>query len=160
MSKSKLLSGIVCMLVLALTQVQAQEAIPATGSESSGSGGSVSYTVGQVAYTINTGSTGTVTQGVQQVYEISVETGIEETAISLSITAYPNPTTDILKLKTDAEFLDLSFSLYNLNGKLLQSQKLDDNETSIDMSGFAPSTYFVNVFDDHQKVKTFKIIKK
>jgi len=160
MSKSKLISGIVCLLVLALTQVQAQEAIPATGSESSGSGGSASYTVGQVAYTINTGSTGTVIQGVQQVYEISVETGIEETAISLIITAYPNPTSDILKLKTDAEFLDLSFSLYNLNGKLLQSQKLDDNETSIDMSGFAPSTYFVNVFDDHQKVKTFKIIKK
>ena len=160
MSKSKLISGIVFMSVLVLTQVQAQEAIPATGGEASGSGGSSSYTVGQTAYTIGSGITGTVAQGVQQAYEISVETGIEESGISLSITAYPNPTTDILILKADIESLELIFHLYNINGKLLQSQKLNDSETSIDMSGFAPSTYIVKVFDNHKEVKTFKIIKK
>ena len=160
MSKSKLTSGIVFMLVLVLTQVQAQEAIPATGGEASGGGGSASYTVGQTAYTISTGITGTVAPGVQHAYLISVETGIEETAISLSITAYPNPTTDILNLKTDIESLDLSIHLYNINGKLLQSKKLDDNKTSIDMSGLAPSIYFMKVFDNQHEVKTFKIIKK
>ena len=150
----------VAFVLLGLGGLHAQETVPATGGDATGSGGSSSYTVGQVVYTTNTGTNGTIVQGVQQSYEIYVTVGIEETAISLSITAYPNPTTHILNLKTDIESLDLSFHLYNINGKLLQSRKLDDNKTSIDMSGFAPSTYFVKVIDNHQEVKTFKIIKK
>lgn len=150
----------VAFVLLCLGGLHAQETVTATGGEASGGGGSASYTVGQTAYTISTGITGTVAPGVQHAYEISVVTGIEEMAISLSITAYPNPTTGILNLETDIETLDLSFHLYNINGKLLQSRKLDDNKTSIDMSGFASSTYLVKVIDNHQEVKTFKIIKK
>ena len=65
----------------------AQEAIPAAGSNAIGSGGSVSYSVGQVVYTINTGTNGSVAEGVQQPYEISVVVGIEQAKDINSLTA-------------------------------------------------------------------------
>ena len=51
--------------------VQAQQTIPAAGHDISGSGGSVSYTIGQLVYTTNIGANNSLAQGVQQVYEIS-----------------------------------------------------------------------------------------
>ena len=82
-----------------LSTVSAQESVNATGGDASGSGGSASYSVGQVVYTTNVGTNGSVSQGVQQPYEISVVTAIEEAkGINLTVTAYPNPTTDYLSL--------------------------------------------------------------
>jgi hypothetical protein len=160
MRHKKLKLSAVLLLGLGLTGLQAQETIPATGGNASGSGGTVSYSVGQVVYTTNTGANGSVAQGVQQPFEISVLTGIEQTAINLVISAYPNPTTDFLQLKVESEKLkDLSFQLYNMQGKLLQNKKIEGNETSIVMSSLVPATYFVKVVQGNKEVKTFKIIK-
>jgi hypothetical protein len=160
MRHKKLKLSAVLLLGLGLTGLQAQETIPATGGNASGSGGTVSYSVGQVVYTTNTGANGSVAQGVQQPFEISVVTGIEQTAINLVISAYPNPTTDFLQLKVESEKLkDLSFQLYNMQGKLLQNKKIEGNETSIVMSSLVPATYFVKVVQGNKEVKTFKIIK-
>ena len=152
----------VLLLVLGLTVLQAQESINATGGNASGSGGTVAYSVGQVVYTTNTGSNGTVAQGVQQSFEISVLTGLKEAkSINLSVTAYPNPTTDYLQLKVESEKLkDLSYQLYDISGKLLQSEKITGSQTSIVMSNLLPSTYFVKVTERNKEVKTFKIVKR
>ena len=48
----------------------AQESANVSGGEATGSGGTVSYTIGQVAYTNHTGTNGNINQGVQQPYEI------------------------------------------------------------------------------------------
>ncbi len=71
--------------------------------EASGSDGTASYTVGQVVYTTETGTNGySIAQGVQQPFEISVVTGIKEAKdISLSVSAYPNPTSDYLIVKVE-----------------------------------------------------------
>ena len=151
----------VLLLGLGLTGLQAQESVNATGGNASGGGGSVSYSVGQVVYTTNTGTNGSVAQGVQQPYEISVVTGIEEAeGIYLSVTAYPNPTTDYLTLRIDEfEISNLSYQLYDMNGKLLQNEKIAGNQTSIVMSNLVPATYFVKVVQGNREIKTFKIIK-
>ena len=69
-----------------------QEAIPASGGDASGLGGTLSFTVGQLVYSSNSGSNGSVAEGVQQPYEISTTVGIELSTISLDFIAYPNPT--------------------------------------------------------------------
>ena len=149
------------MLGLGLTGLQAQESVNATGGNASGSGGSASYSVGQVVYTTNTGTNGSVAQGVQQPYEILVVTAIEEAkGINLSVSAYPNPTTDYLTLEVkDFELSTLYFQLYDMNGKLLQSEKITGNQTNIVMSNLLPATYFIKVIQGNKEVKTFKIIK-
>lgn len=144
-----------------LSSVTAQESINATGGNASGSKGSVSYSVGQVVYNTNTGTNGSVAEGVQQPYEISIVTAIEEAkSINLSVSAYPNPTTDYLMLEVkDFELSTFHFQLYDMNGNLLQSEKITGNLTSIVMSTLVPANYFVKVFHGKKEVKTFKIIK-
>jgi hypothetical protein len=144
-----------------VTMLQAQNAIPATGGNATGSGGSVSYTIGQVVYTTNSGTNGSAVQGVQQPYEISIVTGIEEAKdISLEIVVYPNPAEDFIKLKIkNYEFQNLRYQLYNVNGSLLQDNKVEGNETDITLQTLVPATYFLKVTDNNKVVKTFKIIK-
>ena len=141
--------------------LQAQKSVNSTGGNASGSGGSASYSVGQAVYTSNTETGGTVAQGVQQPYEIWVETTIEEAkGINLLVTAYPNPTTDYLTLSiSEFEISNLTYQLYDISGKLLQSEKITGNQTSIVMSNLVPANYFVKVIQGNKEVKTFKIIK-
>jgi len=158
----------ILLLGLGLTGLYAQESFIATGGNASGGGGSASYSVGQVVYTTNTGTNGSATHGVQQPYEISVITAIEEAkGINLSVLAYPNPTTDYLTLEVkDFELSNIHFQLYDMNGKLLQSEKITGNQTSIVMSNLVPATYFLKVIvktqgiASQQEVKTFRVIKK
>jgi len=161
MRQRRLKLSAVLLLGLGLIGLQAQEAIPATGGKASGSGGSVSYSVGQVIFTTNTGTNGSVAQGVQQPYEISVVTGIEEAiGINVSVSAYPNPVTEFLKLKVESyKNENLSYQLYDMNGRLLENKKITGNETSIAMSNHSPATYFLKITEGNKEVKTFKIIK-
>ena len=161
MQNKRLKLGAVLLLGLGLTGLQAQTSVNAAGGKATGGGGTVAYSVGQVVYTSNTGTNGSVAQGVQQAFEISVVTGIEEAkGINLSVSAYPNPTTDYLTLEVkDVELLNLHFQMYDMNGKLLQIEKITGNQTSIVMSNLVPANYFVKVIQGNKEVKTFKIIK-
>jgi Secretion system C-terminal sorting domain len=149
------------LLVMGLTGLHAQQAIPVAGGNASGSGGSVSYSVGQVVYTTNTGTNGSVAQGVQQPFEISVITGLEQANwINVICSVYPNPTADFLTLKVENyDKENLSYQLYDINGKLLENKKLNGTETGIVMSNLVPATYFLKVTQNTKEVKIFKIIK-
>lgn len=110
---------------IGLTGLQAQESINAIGEDATGSGGSVSYSIGQIAYNISTGSNSTVAQGVQQAFEISVPEVEEVGGVNISIIAYPNPTSDYLTLEVkDLELSNLNFQLFDIQGRLLQNQKI------------------------------------
>ena len=137
-----------------------QEAIPASGGDASGVGGTLSYTVGQLVYTNNSGNNGSVAQGVQQPYEISTTVGIEITNISLDFIAFPNPTSGNIVLSIrDFNNEKLNYQLYDMNGKLLKSNKVNAINTTIDMSELPASNYFLNINNDSSIIKSFKIIK-
>ncbi len=149
----------VLLLGLGLT-AQAQQATTATGGNASGSGGTTAYSVGQIVYTTNTGTTGSVAQGVQQPYEISIVIGIEDNSINLELTAYPNPTTNFLTLNvSNAELSTLNFQLYDISGKLVESRKIISSTETITMENLPTATYFLKVTNNNKEVKTFKIIK-
>jgi len=119
--------------------IYAQESVNTTGGEAVGDGGSVSYSVGQVTYQTYTGTNGSVSQGVQQPFEISVVTAIEEAQ----------------NIKEA-----LHFQLYDINAKLIQSGRITGNQTSIVMRNLEPATYFVRVMQNNKEIKTFKVIKQ
>jgi len=140
--------------------VYAQEAVPASGGEASGSGGSVSYSAGQVVYTTHTATTGSVAQGVQQAFEISTVLGVEDHLINLSFMAYPNPTTDMLTLKIDNfNQNNMKYALFDIQGRLLVQQKIQQINTNISTKNLSPSIYFLKIFGQNNLLKTFKIIK-
>jgi hypothetical protein len=162
MRHKKVKLSAILLLGLGLTGLQAQETVSASGGNASGSGGTVSYSVGQVVYTTNTGgANGSVAQGVQQPFEISIATGIEQAkGINLVCSAYPNPSTDFIKLKIENYNTEnLSYQLYDINGKLLANEKVSSNETSIQLGKFVSATYFLKVIDSNKEIKSFKIIK-
>lgn len=149
----------VLLLGLGLT-VQAQQATTAAGGVASGSGGTAAYSNGQVVYTTHTGSNGSVAQGVQQPYEISIVLGVENHQISLNLKAYPNPTTDYLTLNVgNAELSTLNFQLYDISGKLIESRKIISSSETIAMENLPTATYFLKVTNNNNEVKTFKVIK-
>jgi hypothetical protein len=165
MIHKKLKLSVVYLLGLGLTGLPAQEVVPASGGEAEGIGGTASYSVGQLVYTTNTSvSNGSLAQGVQQPFEISVVTGLEESkGINLICSAYPNPTSDKLILKVNTSTMhsiqSMSYQLYNISGKLLEIKKLEGDQTTIVTSNLAPATYFLKVTEGNKEVKTFKIIK-
>jgi hypothetical protein len=161
MTQNKMKIGALLFLALGLTTAQAQQATTASGGDATGTGGSVNYSVGQVAYTTQLGSNGSVAQGVQQAYVISVVTGIDKAiGISLNVTAYPNPTTDYLTIKTqNVELESLVYQLIDLNGKEIESNLMAKPEASISMLNLASGIYYVKVSSHKKEVKTFKIIK-
>jgi hypothetical protein len=122
----------------------------------------VSYSVGQVTYQTHIGTNGSVSEGVQQPYEISIITGIDEAeGINLTVTAYPNPAADYLTLHIEEfDISNLSYQLYDMNGKLLQKEKIVANQTNIEMRKLVPATYFVKIIQGNKEAKAFKIIKK
>lgn len=161
MKNKKLKLSAMFLLSLGLTTAQAQQATTATGGNASGSGGTVAYSVGQIVYTTNTGTNGSVAQGVQQPYEISIVLGIDNHSINLELTAYPNPTANFLTLNVgNAELSTLNFQLYDISGKLIESRKIISSSETIAMENLPTATYFLKVNNNNNEVKTFKIIKK
>jgi len=157
--------SVIFVVFLGLSGLFAQEAIPVSGGDASGSGGSASFTVGQIVYTTNTGTTGSVAQGVQQAYEIFVITGNQEIkGINLTCSVYPNPATDFLKLNVkDFNREDLSYMLYDLKGKVLETNAVRNIETTINMGTLVAGTYFLKLVqltdNSPLEIKTFKIVK-
>ena len=149
------------ILIFYMSSALAQESITAAGGDGTGSGGSAAYTVGQILYSSSSGASGEMFQGVQLPYEISVISGLDQFEdLDWIISTYPNPVTDLLTLKVESlDGSELTFRLFNNEGKMVSSDKLLDSETDIDMSHLAPGTYFLQVFMEKDAVKTFKIIK-
>ena len=151
------------MLVAGLLWVglaQAQVSANASGGDATGSGGTVAYSIGQVIYTTNFGSSGSVAQGIQHAYEIFT-VGIKETELNISLTAFPNPTKENLTLQiSDFNSENLSYQLYDMQSKLIYSGQVTAKQTELNTSSLPSATYFINVVNqENKKVQTFKIIK-
>lgn len=151
----------------------AQTTISTAGGNSTGTQGSVSYSIGQTVYTTSAGTNGSVAQGVQQPFEISVISSINEAKnIALIWWAYPNPVADNLRLTLgDLEELNLNnlyYQLIDMSGKMLESKEIMGTETTISLQDFVAGNYFLKVYSKAKngkskktiEMKTFKIIKK
>ena len=157
--KTYTLSFLAFLLSLSVNAQTAHQVLSATGGDASGSGGTVAYSVGQIVYTTNTGTTGSVAQGVEQAYEIS-SVGIKETALNISLSVFPNPTSDFLTLKVQYYNNEaLSYNLLDEQGKLVLNEQIITQDTQVAMSTLARGAYFINIVQANKKIQTFKIIK-
>ena len=151
------------MLILSLymLSVSAQESVTSAGGDASSNDGSVCYSVGQVFYTTQSNATGTIITGVQQAFEIFEITGLDRNlTLDLELSVYPNPTAEMVTLSiSEYKDMDLSYQLFDIQGKLLKDQELSDSRTIIDMTELIASSYILKIMNQNQASKTFKIIK-
>ena len=144
-----------------LSGVYAQEIANTSGGDASGTGGSTSYSIGLLNYTTDESVDGSIAQGVQHAYEIFTVGVGDNSNIHLTFKAFPNPTVDYLTLEIgDYASTNLSYQLYDVSGKILETNRITDNVTSIDMKDRTPGSYFLKVRESQIEMQTFKIIKK
>ncbi len=138
----------------------AQNNTVASGGQAAGIGGSASYTIGQIVNSSLTGSNGSLIQGLQQPYEISIVTSTTDLAFDINAQVYPNPTTDQLVLNiVNQELKNLRYILVDIQGKTIASDRINKSASRINMSSLSNGTYFLRVFSNKQQVKSFQIIK-
>ena len=78
------------------------------------------------------------------------------------ISAYPNPTTDLLHLVvSDNKWNDLSYEFFDMNSRIVSNlKKIGISETNISMQELQQGIYFLIITSNDKTIKTFKIIKK
>ena len=78
----------------------------------------------------------------------------------MELVAYPNPTNNALTLNIgNYNNEKLTYQLYDMQGKLLDSKQVVNNSTTIGMQDLPVSTYLLNVLDNNAVIKTFRIVK-
>lgn len=146
--------------LLFCTIALAQQGTVAAGGDAAGSGGSASYSIGQIDYVSATDGSFSVNEGLQQPYEISIVTGISEANVQLSFAVYPNPTANsvVLDIK-DLDVTNLTYALFDVQGKMIKSSRISSKQTTIPMEELSKASYFLKVTDNNKEIKTFKIVK-
>ncbi len=146
------------ILICFSLQSEAQQVISAAGTTTTTSGGSVSYTLGEMAIQTTETSSGTASEGVQQAYEI-YKVGVTEITLGGFINVYPNPTNGQLTLNTANLNKNLAYELYDSQGKLIRECASFSDGHTLSISEFTNAVYYLKISSDNQPIQTFKIIK-
>jgi hypothetical protein len=138
LKKSIFLAGILLVTQL----VCAQEAIPVSAGEATGSGGAASYTVGHVFYSTNTSTTGAASQGMQQYFEFQTLSNPEPTTVNLTAVRYLNLPKDsiILRIK-DTAIHPVPCALFDVNAKAIVSNVIVLSSDHVQMKLLYTSAY-------------------
>lgn len=151
---------ILVMLLCCITKLEAQQNTVASGGNATGTGGNVSYSIGQVADKMQTGTNGNITQGVQQPYEIVTLSGSEYENIRMEAIVYPNPAITNVTLKiSNSDWNNVNYQLFDIQGKLINDGKVLNEETVFDMKTYTSAIYILKINSNTKELKTFKIIK-
>jgi len=139
-----------------LTAASAQEVISTQGDSYSTTNGSIDFTIGEVVIDTGTDGTNDLTQGFHQTNWNFL--GVDDFAPNYEAIIFPNPTQDVLNIRT-SDFERVTYTLYDAQGKLVLQAELSSEVTPIQVSRLAPGSYSLTLNNETQNLKTFKLIK-
>jgi hypothetical protein len=140
-------------------QVSAQQSVNSSGGDATGSGGSASYSLGQVVYSSNSTATGTISQGVQQAHEIYA-LGIDNEKQDLILNLYPNPTSQFITLDINTSDLqNYSVQLTDIHGKQILEIENLQNKTEMNLNNLPTASYYLILMKGKSVIETYKIVK-
>lgn len=147
------------LLLCFCADLQAQSNTLSAGGNASGTGGNSSYSIGTIDYISSDGSGGQVSQGLQQPFELFV-TEVKEAEESISARLFPNPSVDFVAIEVPANGNSgLRYRFTDLQGKEIGQGKITGLQTLIPLSGLSTGSYFITLFRNQSKVKTFQLVK-
>lgn len=148
--------ALVLFSLFATISVSAQEIIATQGDSYSNASANIDFTVGEVIIATGTDGTNDITQGFHQTNWNFL--GVEDFAPNYEAIIFPNPTEDILNIRTSA-FENVIYTLYDAQGKLVMQDILSAEQTPIQVSQLASGFYSLTLNNQTQNLKTFKLIK-
>ncbi|MFT6137821.1 MAG: hypothetical protein ACJAUJ_000907 [Salibacteraceae bacterium] len=149
-------TAFVLFSLLATGIVSAQEVVCTQGDSYSNASGSIDFTLGEVIIATGTDGTNDITQGFHQTNWNFL--GVDDFAPDYEAIIFPNPTEDVLNIRTST-FENVTYTLYDAQGKLVMQDKLSAEQTPIQVSQLAPGNYSLTLTNETQNLKTFKLIK-
>jgi hypothetical protein len=150
----------IAILYCFVSKLSAQSTLDATGDNYVGSGGSVSFSVGQITYNTITNEAHTIYEGVQHPIELYKITASKDSIIDLNFLVFPNPTYDLITLQVGSTDLkNLSYQLVDILGRVIETKIISNYQTEINMSDLSAGTYVLNIISKQKSIKYFKIIK-
>ena len=72
---------------------------------------------------------------------MGVISSIEDENGDFVMTAFPNPTSDVLHVEVSNEYVGTAFTLSDINGRLVEVLNVKSTRTSLDVSGLEPGVY-------------------
>ena len=120
---------------------------------------SLSYTVGEIVTDLARDTVNNIdlTQGFHQSY-ISI-VSVEDHDFDVDISIFPNPAVDFLNVKISDINKANNLSMYDVSGKLLSQQQINNNEFKISFSRVSTGNYILVFTKDDNKIKTIKVQK-
>ena len=150
-------TAFVLFSLFATITVSAQEVVSTQGDSYSNASGNIDFTIGEVIIAAGTDGTNDLTQGFHQTNWNFL--GVEDFAPNYEAIIFPNPTEDVLNIRTST-FENVTYTLYDAQGKLVMQNILSAEQTPIQVSQLAPGSYSLTLNSDTQNLKTFKLIKQ
>ena len=136
--------------------VTAQEVVATQGESYSNASANIDFTIGEVIIDTGTDGTNDLTQGFHQTNWNFL--GVEDFAPNYEAIIFPNPTEDVLNIRTST-FENVTYTLYDAQGKLVLQNKLSAEQTPIQVSHLALGSYSLTLNNETQNLKTFQLIK-
>ncbi len=144
-------------------QTASPELISSAGDSFSNTSYRLDWSIGELVTETYTDAQYTLTQGFHQGTYI-VSSVDENPLLEYSITAFPNPTSDLITLTLKSPFEggegDVLITVTDFSGKVLQTKQIHSESEQISFSNYAKGTYSVIVSQNNQFVKSFQIVKK
>jgi hypothetical protein len=147
---------LVLFSLLATGSLSAQEVVSTQGDSYSNVSGSIDFTLGEVIIATESDGTNDLTQGFHQTNWNFV--GLEDFAPNYEATIFPNPTSEVLNIRTST-FENVTYTLYDAQGKLVLQNVLSAEQTPIQVGQLAPGSYSLILNNQTQNLKTFKLVK-
>ena len=148
------------IILLIGTVLTAQEVISSGGETQSASGYEISWTIGEPVIETFTGSTNILTQGFHQ-SKLTVTPITEFLNSRIELKVFPNPTSDFVLIQFNELVENSGYTLFNLTGKVLESELLTSTSTKLDLKNYASGQYILKLTKNStQPLQTFKIIKR
>ena len=147
---------LVLFSLLASGIVSAQEVVSTQGDSYSNASANIDFTLGEVIIDTGTDGTNDLTQGFHQTNWNFL--GMEDFATNYEATIFPNPTSEVLNIRTST-FENVTYTLYDAQGKLVMQNILSAEQTPIQVSQLAPGSYLLTLNNETQNLKTFKLVK-
>ncbi len=120
---------------------------------------SLSYTIGEVVTELGRDRVNNIdlTQGFQQsmLAVVSVEEHVEDILIDV----YPNPAIDHLNINIPQILEGMTYSMYDINGKLLLQKEVTVTNFQIGFNAYSTGNYLLVFMEKEKPLKTLKIQK-
>ena len=142
--------------LLTSLSVPAQQVVSTQGDSYSNGTAKIDFTIGEVVTNNVSDGSNDVTQGFHQTNWNFV--GLEDHSLNYEAIIFPNPTEDVLNIRTST-FENVTYTLYDAQGKLVMRDILSAEQTPIQVSQLAPGSYSLTLNNETQNLKTFKLFK-